>query len=143
MFRRIALLFTLLATPIHAQGIPVGQVPCQATYAGQPFQGVIAFQIIQLAGEIGIGNAGTRHQILMLVRMGRAHEIPGTLVMNGHFRSTTAFADFEATMAGNSGAGAVWINGANHRATYADFQLVQGGVIMLTEDGQRVDYVCP
>lgn len=143
MFRRIVLLFSLLATPIHAQGVPVGQVPCQATYAGQPFQGVIAFQIIQLAGEIGIGNVGTRHQILMLLRMGRAHEIPGTLLMNGHFRSAATFADFEATMVGNQGTGAVWINGANHRATYADFYLVEGKVIMMTEDGQRVDYLCP
>jgi hypothetical protein len=142
MLRLIALLFTLLAAPVQAQGIPVGQLQCQTTYAGQPFQGVIQFHIMQLAGEVGVGNAGARHQILMLVRMGRANEIPGTLMMNGHFRSATAIADFEATMGGNQGAGAVWINGANHRATYADFYLVQGGVIMVTEDNQRVDYIC-
>ena len=142
MLRRLSLLFALLAAPIHAQGIPVGQLQCQSTYAGQAFNGVIEFQIMQLAGEVGVGNAGARHQILMLVRMGRANEIPGTLMMNGHFRSATSFADFEATMGGNQGAGAVWINGANHRATYANFYLVEGGVIMVTEDNQRVDYLC-
>lgn len=142
MVRRLIALI-LLALPAHAQGIPVGELQCQTTYAGQTFKGVIQFQILQLGADPGLGKNGPAGQVIMLIRRGKANEIPGTLMMNGHFRGLTAFADFEATMGGNQGTGAVWLNGANHRATYADFYIVEGGVIMLTEDNQRVDYLCP
>ena len=143
MLRLIVLSLGLFATPIYAQGLVVGRMQCHSTYAGHTFQGAIQFQILQMGTDPGLGKNGPARQIITLIRRGKGNEIPGTLFMNGHFESPTSFADFEATMGGNQGAGAVWLNGENHRATYAAFYIVEGGVVMMTEDQVRVDYICP
>lgn len=144
MIRRLLLSlgFALATAPAQAQGIPIAQMQCTTNYMGYPFNGTILFQLLQYSGATDIGAAGLREQINLLLRMGRANEIPGTLMMNGHFETSGAFADFEATMAGNQGAGAIWMNGASHRATYASFYVVKGGVVVVTEDQVRIDYSC-
>jgi hypothetical protein len=144
MIRRLllSLAFATSAAFAHAQGLPIAQMQCSTTYAGVQYSGTILFQLMQYSGATSMGAAGLRQQFNLLLRSGRANEIPGTLMMNGHFRSAVAFVDFEATTAGNQGAGAIWINGASHRSTYANFYVVQGGVVAITEDQVRVDYHC-
>lgn len=141
----VAALFSafLSATIAQPQGPLLSQMQCKANYRGTMFSGVVQVQLLQYAGAAGIGASGERTQMNLLLRSGRANEIPGTLYMLGEFGAPGAIVHIEApNMVGGQGAGSIVVNGAVHRATYANFALVPGGIIALTEDGERIEYVC-
>ncbi|MEP2531363.1 hypothetical protein [Shimia sp.] len=143
LFSALLFLFTTATTTI-AQGMLLSRMQCQSSYRNIPFTGVIEIQLFQYAGATGLGSAGERSQMNTMIKTGRAHEIPGTLYMIGEFQGGGALVHIEApNMTGGQGTGSIVINGAAHRATYANFAIVQGGVIALTENQERIDYVCP
>lgn len=138
-----ALIATLTTASAQAQGQLLAQMQCQASYRGVLFRGVIQIQLFQYAGAVSLGNSGQRSQLNLLLKTGRANEIPGSLYMMGEFNGPGALIHIEApNMVAGQGAGAIILNGAAHRATHANFALVQGGVIAVTEDGERIAYQC-
>ncbi|MDU8926817.1 hypothetical protein RXV86_05435 [Alisedimentitalea sp. MJ-SS2] len=138
-----ALVALVTATTANAQGLLLSQMQCKADYRGATFQGVIQIQLFQYAGAIGIGASGERSQLNLLIKTGRASEISGTLYMIGEFIGAGLYVNIEApNIVGGRGAGSIVVNGVAHRATYATFALVEGGVVAVTEDGERIEYIC-
>ncbi|MDQ2091372.1 hypothetical protein [Marimonas arenosa] len=138
-----AFVAAIMVTATHAQGLLLSQMQCQANYRGVPFQGVIQIQLFQYSGATGIGASGERSQLNLLIKTGRANEIPGTLYMIGEFIGAGVYVNIEApNIVAGQGTGSIVVNGAAHRATYATFALVEGGVVAVTEDGERIEYIC-
>lgn len=137
------LAFLLSVTVSMAQGLIVSEMRCYGTYRGVSVQGVIQLQLYLYAGSAGAGHSFDRTMLNMMIKEGRAAEIPGTLVLNGEFIAPGTIVHIEApNMIGGQGTGAIVFNGQVHRATYATFYLVAGGLIVVTEDRERVDYRC-
>ena len=131
------------ATVAQAQGLLLAQMQCQTTYRGYAFTGVVQVQLLQYAGATSMGASGERTQMNLLLRSGRANEIPGTLYMIGEFGAPGAIVHVEApNMVGGQGLGSIVVNGEVHRATHATFALVPGGMIAITEDQERIEYRC-
>lgn len=142
-FAAAFILAAVSATSAQAQGLLLAQMQCQANYRGVTFNGVVQVQLLQFAGATGIGSSGERSQMIMLLRSGRANEIPGTLYMLGEFGAPGTIVHIEApNLVGGSGTGSIVVNGAVHRATYANFAFVPGGIIAVTEDNERIEYRC-
>ena len=142
-FAAAFLLAVVSTTVAQAQGLLLAQLQCQANYRGIAFNGVVQVQLFQYAGATGVGSSGERSQLNILLRTGRANEIPGTLYMLGEFNAPGTIVHIEApNLVGGSGTGSIVVNGAVHRATYANFALVSGGIIAVTEDGERIEYRC-
>lgn len=142
--RRLLLALALASAPhiAGAQGLPLGRVACEGTYMNIPMQGVVDFTSYQYGQFSGLGGTGSRSQIGYFMREGRMHDLPGTVMMLGAFQSQHGFAHFEAQVVAGLGRGAVWVNGASHRQTFAQFGFFPGGMVMMTEDGVRVDFAC-
>ncbi len=134
----------ILPGSVQAQGAPITQWTCTATYGGPEFNGQIELQLYQYAGANGIGSTTERTQLNLMLKAGRAAEIPGTMMLMGEFYGPGGVhVYFEApNIVGGQGTGGIIINGAAHRATYSKFYLVEGGVIALTEDNERIEYHC-
>ena len=146
MFRKshvLALLGLLWASNSGAQGLPIAQLQCQTAYRGIAFTGAVEIQLFRFSGISTMGNEGIRRQMKVLLVNGRASEIPGTLVLTGEFRGGGAIVHIEAmNVVGGQGTGGIIVNGEAHRATYATFYLVLGGIVALTENGERINYSC-
>lgn len=142
-FYFLALLGLLWASNSGAQGLPIAQLQCQASYRGVPFTGVVEIQLFRFSGISTMGNEGIRRQMKVLLANGRASEFPGTLVLMGEFQGGGAIVHIEAmNVVGGQGTGGIIVNGQAHRATYATFYLVQGGIVAQTEYGERINYLC-
>jgi len=144
MMKTLSLVLALVLAPITAlaQGLPLGTLRCTGTFAGIPMVGVVDFTLYQYGQFSGVGGTGIRSQISYYIREGRMEELPGTAVMFAYFESPRGFANFEAQVVGGVGRGAVWLNGASHRQTFADFGFLPGQIVMVTEDGARVTFDC-
>lgn len=126
-----------------AQGLIISEMQCQTTYRGIPFQGVFQVQVHIYSGSTGDGYSVDRSQLNWMLKEGRASEIPGTLVLMGEFTAPGVVVHVEApNIVGGQGTGGIVVNGQIHRATYATFYLVAGGVVALTEDRERIEYAC-
>ena len=132
-----------LAYPALSQGLLLAQMQCGTNYRGIAFEGVIEVQLYQYAGSVGIGASGDRTQLNLLIKSGRAHEIHGTLYMMGAFQGGGTIVHVEApNMVAGRGTGSIVVGGQVHRATYANFAIVRGGIVAMTENGERIDYRC-
>lgn len=139
----LSLAIVLWTSASSAQGLLISRMQCQTTYRGIPFVGVFEVQIFQYAGAVPQGAAGVRQQLNLMIRRGQAAQIPGTLVLMGEFQGGGGIVHIEApNIVGGQGTGGIIVNGQAHRATYATFYLVQGGVVARTEDGEQIQYVC-
>ena len=139
----LSFVLTLWVSASSAQGILISRMECQTSYRGIPFTGVFEVQIFQYASAVPMGAAGERQQLNLMIRRGQAAQIPGTLVLMGEFRGGGGIVHIEApNIVGGQGTGGIIVNGQAHRATYATFFLVQGGVVAQTEDGEQIQYAC-
>lgn len=139
----LSLAFIFWAAAISAQGILITRMQCQATYRNVPFSGVFEVQIYQYASSVPLGTSGERQQLNVMIRRGQAAQIPGSLVLLGEFQGGGNVVHIEApNIVGGQGTGGIVINGQAHHATYANFILVEGGVVAQTENGERIDYTC-
>lgn len=139
----LSLAFLFCAATVGAQGVLIERMQCQATYRNVPFSGVFEVQIYQYASSVPLGTAGERQQLKLMIKRGQAAQIPGSLVLLGEFQGGGNIVHIEApNMVGGQGTGGIVVNGQAHRATYANFILVEGGVVAQTENGERIEYAC-
>lgn len=79
----------------------------------------------------------------VMILEGRGHEIPGTLNVIGAFNYGGARMDFDVMLTGGTrGTGQYWFNGASHRGTIFELQLVKGGFQTLDEYGVGSNFSC-
>ncbi|MCB1518137.1 MAG: hypothetical protein KDJ19_11045 [Hyphomicrobiaceae bacterium] len=132
------------ATSLSAQGLPVAELHCQTTYQGVPLEGDAIVDLFQYAGSTGVDWSTDRTQMQLLIKLGRAGEIPGTLhVLTNLFAPTGAMVTVDVFLTqGTWGTGKAWLNGEEYRGTITNLMLAPHGFDLHLETQEQVRVEC-